>query len=155
MIRLALVFSFVAAACGGSKSEPVKSAPEGHEMKGEENMPPELAKFHDTLAPRWHAAKGPERMKSTCDALPDFKAGATTIAAAPAPKGATEEAWTNGAGKLAAALEELEAECKANDAAKFETAFEQVHISFHGLLEVASGEHGEHGESDEHADHPM
>lgn len=112
-------------------------------------MPPELAKFHDTLAPRWHAAKGPERMKSTCDALPDFKAGATTIASSSPPKGADSQAWTDGAGKLAAALEELETECKANDAAKFETAFEQVHVSFHGLLEAASGEHGEHD------DHPM
>lgn len=150
MIRFAIAFSLVAAACGGSKSAtpaPETAAP--HEMKGEENMPPSLAKFHDTLAPRWHAAKGPERMKSTCDALPDFKAGATTIASSSPPKGADSQAWTDGAGKLAAALEELETECKANDAAKFETAFEQVHVSFHGLLEAANGEHGEH------EDHPM
>ncbi|HET9991789.1 MAG TPA: hypothetical protein VFQ65_24840 [Kofleriaceae bacterium] len=149
MIRFAMVFSFVAAACGGSKSEPVKSAPEA---KAEhESMPPELAKFHDTLAPRWHAAKGPERMKSTCDALPDFKAGATTIASSSPPKGADSQAWTDGAGKLAAALEELETECKANDAAKFEAAFEQVHVSFHGLLEASGGEHeGEH-EPHDHA----
>lgn len=146
-----MMFLIVAAACGGSKSEPaVKPAPDHHEMKGEENMPPVLAKFHDTLAPRWHAAKGPERMKSTCDALPDFKAGATTIASSNPPQGADPQAWTDGAGKLAAALEELETECKANDAAKFETAFEQVHVSFHGLLEAAGGEH-----EGEHADHPM
>lgn len=143
-----MVFSFVAAACGGSKSEPKPVTPVRKAKAEHESMPPELAKFHDTLAPRWHAAKGPERMKSTCDALPDFKAGATTIASSSPPKAADSQAWTDGAGKLAAALEELETECKANDAAKFETAFEQVHVSFHGLLEAAGGEH-----ADEHAEH--
>ena len=151
MIRFALTFSIVAAACGGSKSEPVKPAPEAPAAAEHESMPPELANFHDTLAPRWHAAKGAERMKSTCDALPEFKTGATTIASSAPPKGADSQAWTDGAGKLAAALEELETECKANDAAKFETAFEQVHVSFHRLLEAAGGEHeGGVGEHDEH-----
>jgi hypothetical protein len=59
------------------------------------------------------------------------------------PKGA-EDAWTDRAGKLAAALQDLDATCKANDATKFETAFEAVHVSFHGLMEA-----GEH--HDEHA----
>jgi hypothetical protein len=155
MIRFASMVLILASACGGSKPapEPVTAGSATHEMKGEDNMPPVLAKFHDTLAPRWHATKGPERMKSTCDALPDFKAGATTIASSEAPKGANQQAWTDGAGKLAAALEELETECKANDAAKFETAFEQVHVSFHGLLDAAGGEH--EGAAGEHEDHPM
>lgn len=140
-MRLAIVFSFLVTACGGGKSAPGPAAPVAAAQAEHESMPPELAKFHDTLAPRWHAAKGPERMKSTCDALPEFKSGATTIASSVPPKGADSQAWTDGAGKLAAALEELETECTANDAARFETAFEQVHVSFHGLLEASGGEH--------------
>jgi hypothetical protein len=132
-----IAISFVLAACGGSKpAEPAGPVAE-HKAGGDEHeqLSPELAKFHDVLAPRWHATKGPERMKSTCDAMPDFTSGATAIAMATPPKGA-EDAWTDRAGKLAAALQDLDATCKANDATKFETAFEAVHVSFHGLIEA-------------------
>lgn len=148
MIRFALLFSILVA-CGGSKSEP--AAPPAPEAKAEAhdehgNMPVEIKQFHEVLAPRWHAAKGPERMKSTCDALPDFNAGATAIAKAVPPQGVDGTTWTEAAGKLAASLEDLGTTCKANDAAKFETAFEQVHVSFHGVMEAAGGKH----EGEEH-----
>jgi hypothetical protein len=148
MMRALMVISFLVAACGGSKSEPAKPATEGSAVAqaGDEhaNMPPEIVKFHDVLAPRWHAAKGPERTKSTCDALPDFNAGATGIAKAVPPSGVDPTTWTESAGKLAAALEELDGACKANDPAKFETAFEAVHTSFHGVMEAAGGPHEDH-----------
>ena len=108
-------------------------------------MPPELVTFHDVLAPRWHADKGPDRMKSTCDAMPEFTQSATAIAAAQ-PAHVDRDAWANGAGALAAALKDLDATCKANDAVKFEPAFEQVHVRFHGLMEAAGGEHHEEHE---------
>jgi hypothetical protein len=140
-----LAILFLVSACGGGKTEPAKPAPVADTKAGGDehaNMPPSLVKFHDVLAPRWHAAKGPERMKSTCDAMPDFTAGATAIATAPPPENHAD-AWTEGAGKLAAALQDLDATCKANDAVKFETAFEAVHVSFHGLMEASGGEHHE------------
>ncbi|HEX7704452.1 MAG TPA: hypothetical protein VF403_27120 [Kofleriaceae bacterium] len=143
-----IAISLLLVACGGKAAEPAKPAPVAETKAGgdeHEHMSPELAKFHDVLAPRWHAAKGPERMKSTCDAMPDFTSGATAIAMATPPKGA-EDAWTDRAGKLAAALQDLDATCKANDATKFETAFEAVHVSFHGLMEASGGEHEHHDE---------
>jgi len=136
---------FLMSACGGGKSEPVKPAPMTEAKAGGDehaNMPPSLAKFHDVLAPRWHAPKGPDRMKSTCAAMPDFTAGATEIATT-TPPNSNADAWTEGAGKLASALQELDATCKANDAVKFEPAFEAVHVSFHHLLEASGGEHHE------------
>src|SRR5215813_2966271 len=105
MIRALLISLVLAAACGGKKSEPT-TPPDKHEAGEHEmaNMPPELAKFHDVLAPRWHADKGPQRMKDTCAAIPDFTAGVTAIAKAQVPAGADATAWTDGAGKLAAAV---------------------------------------------------
>jgi len=112
-------------------------------------MPPEIAKFHDVLAPRWHAEKGDKRMKDTCAAIPDFTAGVTAIATAVPPAGTDTTAWTDGAGKLAAAVTALDDTCKRNDATAFEGAFQSVHESFHGLMGLAMGEHGEH----EHGEH--
>ena len=40
---------------------------------------PEVVKFHDVLAPRWHAAKGEQRMKDTCAAIADFKTNAAAV----------------------------------------------------------------------------
>ena len=59
---------------------------DGMGEKGEmANMPPQLAKFHDTLAPRWHATHGPQRMADTCGAMAQFHADAGAIATSQAP----------------------------------------------------------------------
>jgi hypothetical protein len=140
-MKRALLSLIVIAACGSKKSEPVAEQHEGHDEHGEmANMPPEIAKFHDVLAPRWHADKGDKRMKDTCAAIPDFTAGVTAIAKATPPAGADGAAWTDGAGKLAAAIVALDDTCKKNDATGFETAFQGVHESFHGLMALAMGE---------------
>lgn len=115
-------------------------------------MPAELKTFHDVLAPRWHAEKGTKRMQDTCSALPDFHADADALAKATPPRGANADTWTTGTKQLVDSVAALDTTCKANDASQFETAFEKVHVSFHGLLEAAGGEHGEH---DEHAEHKM
>ena len=138
MMRTLVILIVAVAACGGKKSEPVA---EKHDEHGEmANMPPTLAKFHDVLAPRWHAEKGDKRMTDTCAAIPDFTAGVTAIATAAPPAGADGTAWTDGAGKLAAAVSALDDTCKKHDAAAFETAFQGVHETFHGLLALATGE---------------
>jgi hypothetical protein len=110
------------------------------------HMPPPLARFHDVLAPRWHAPHGPRRMADTCAAITEFQADAAAIAAAPPPDGGDTAAWSAGQPRLTEAITALEATCKASDAAAFEPAFERVHQAFHGLLEAASGHHDEHAE---------
>jgi hypothetical protein len=156
MIRTLTISLVLVAACGGKKPEP--ATPDKHAEHGEgaehehemANMPPELMKFHDVLAPRWHADKGPQRMKDTCAAIPDFSAGVTAIATAQPPAGVDGTKWTNSAGELAAAVSKLDETCKANDAAAFEVAFQKVHETFHGLMGAAGGHEGK----DEH-EHTM
>jgi hypothetical protein len=113
-------------------------------------MPPSVAKFHDTLAPRWHAEHGPARMADTCGAIGQLKADASAIVAAPVPDGANPASWSAGGSQLVEAVGSLEATCKAKDAAAFEPAFERVHTSFHHVMQAASM-HDEHG--DAHHDH--
>jgi hypothetical protein len=121
----------------------------GEKHEGEmADMPPQLARFHDTLAPRWHAARGPQRMTDTCAAIRQFHADAEKIAAAEPPGKGDPGAWSKGGKKLTEAVVALETTCKNKDAEAFETAFERVHETFHGLMEAAGGhdEHGDHGE---------
>ena len=124
-------------------------------------MSPEMTKFHDTLRPLWHAEQGPKRMPDTCAAIGELRAGADAIATATPPTPANADTWTTGTRALVAAVTDLEAACKANDAAKFEPAFAKVHDAFHALMMAAgmkhdgpmkhgagmnhgAGEHGEH-----------
>jgi hypothetical protein len=175
-MNAALMVMLVAAACGG-KATP-GSTPVGmeggqkHEMaqrcemgeqckmggKGEmgemANMPPPIAKFHETLAPRWHAPQGPQRMTDTCAAIGQLQADAAAIVAAPAPDGADAGSWSAGGQQLAEAVTALEATCKAHDAAAFEPAFARVHTSVHHAMEASmTHEHGDHAEHAVHAEH--
>src|SRR6185437_12318037 len=123
MIRLSILA--LLAACASSPPAPAPAPapapePEHHE---EMNMPPTLAAFHDVLAPRWHAAKGPERMHDTCGAIDELARDADAAAHAQPPAGADARAWTVETTRLVGAVSELGDTCKANDAAKFEDAF--------------------------------
>jgi hypothetical protein len=154
MKTVLFVVAVLAAACGGKKSEPAKPVESKTEMKAEkhESMSPEAMKFHEVLSPRWHAEKGPQRMKDTCAAIADFQTNADALSKAPAPAGADATKWTAGTKDLTDAVSALDVTCKANDATAFEVAFKRVHEGFHGLLE--NGEHHEeHG--GEHAEHKM
>lgn len=111
----------------------------------EETMPPQLARFHDALAPRWHAAPGPQRMADACAAIPEFHHDAEAIAGAAPPSKGDASAWSRGGKQLTAAVAALDATCKNKDAEAFEPAFQRVHETFHGLLEAA-GEHEKHEE---------
>jgi hypothetical protein len=147
-MRAATLGFALAAACGSKQPTPAAHTETGmsggeHEM---EKMPPEMKAFHDVLAPRWHAAKGAQRMKDTCAALPDFHADADALAKATPPRGANADTWTTGTKQLVGAVSELDTTCKTNDATSFEAAFGKVHESFHGLM--AAG-----GEPEGHADH--
>jgi len=147
-----MVSAALLAGCSGNKTASTEQPAAPHESNEHAemaNMPPAMVKFHDVLAPRWHAAKGEPRMTDTCAAIPDFTAGVTAIATAAPPQGADSTAWNDGAGKLAAAVSALDEACKSKDAAGFETAFQTVHESFHGLMGLVMGEH-EHAGSGHH-----
>lgn len=158
-MKTALIGMLVAAtvACGGKAApdQGAKSSEMGQDgakhEKGEKgemaNVPPSIAKFHDTLGPRWHAPQGPQRMTDTCAAIGQLKTDAAAIVAAPAPAGANAGSWSSGGQQLADAVTALEATCQAKDAAGFEPAFTRVHTSFHHAMEASMppGEHGEHG----------
>jgi hypothetical protein len=104
-----------------------------------EKMSPLLAKFHDTLAPRWHAEHGPQRIADTCGAMAQFHADADALAASPPPSGADAAAWASGGKQLTESVAALDAACHANDAAAFEPAFARVHHDFHGMMEAVGG----------------
>jgi hypothetical protein len=156
MIRtLTLFFALAATACGGGKAAPATSSTtqtaegaEQHEMMEHEGMSAEMTKFHDVLAPRWHAEHGPQRMQDTCTAVPEFQADAEAIATATPPEKANADTWTASTRALVDSITTLDAACKANDSAQFEEAFHQVHESFHGLMAAAGmmkeGGTGEH-----------
>jgi hypothetical protein len=130
---------------------------EAKEMDEMAAMPPEVKKFHDTLAPRWHAEHTPQRMTDTCAAIPQFHADADAIAASTPPGGASAADWAANAKQLTEAVAALDATCKASDAAAFEQSFALVHSHFHGLMAAAGDSHEEHGKPEsgepEHKDH--
>ena len=122
-------------ACGSKPTPPQQHGDEHHAK-----LPPELARFHDVLAPRWHADPGPARVKSTCDAIPDFRTRADALAkVTPAPPD-NADAWTTGTKQLAEAVEALAATCGANDLVAFDPAFARLHESFEALAESAMHE---------------
>jgi hypothetical protein len=164
MIRnLTLALVLAAAACGGKKAAPATTTTtseqagphEEHGSGGEpgehEGLTPELTKFHDLLAPLWHAAKGPQRIKDTCAAVPQFKAAADAVAKATPPNPTNADTWTTGTRALVASVNDLEAACKTNDAAKFEAAFEKVHHAFHYLMEQTEKHEGSAAPEHKHA----
>jgi len=118
IIALALA---VATACGGNKDSDSKPEADHHEHEME-NMSPALARFHDLLAPLWHAPPGTARVQSTCEAIGDFKKRAADVP---------------NAQDLTAAIGELEKVCIAKGSDKdFDAAFGKVHDAFHHALEA-------------------
>lgn len=145
-MKTALTIAFVLlAACGSKKAPATTATPKtGGDEHGK--MAPEVAKFHDVLAPRWHADKGPKRMADTCGAMAEFQANADALVKLAPPAGADAALWTGKTQELTSAVGALDGSCKANDAAAFEPAFQRVHTGFHAVMEAAGGEHHEGGE---------
>jgi hypothetical protein len=139
----------VAAACGGA-SKPESTEPAaGPGAQGDRKA--SIDKFHDTLAPRWHAQQGPQRMADTCATMPQFQAEAGAIVSAQ-PPAENAAMWSEKTKQLSDAIAQLEVTCKASDAAGFEPAFARMHETFHGVMEAAGGHQGEHGKG-EHGEH--
>jgi hypothetical protein len=153
-------FVILLAACGSKQPPTANGATAGSgsnaaEQKAEHDemmktMPAAMSKFHDVLAPRWHAAQGPQRITDTCGALREFHVDADALATSTPPTTANADTWTTGTKALVGAVSELDASCSANDAAQFETAFAKVHDAFHALMAAAGGHGGMQMGSDQH-----
>ena len=154
-----LALALLVAACGGKHPAPASTANGTGSGSGSGSaaeraekmatMPAEVGKFHDVLAPRWHAAAGPKRMTDTCSAIADFKADADGIAKATPPTTANADTWTAATRALVASVDALSAVCTANETDKFEAAFSNVHDSFHALMKAA-GDLEQPAGSDQH-----
>ena len=122
--QMMFALALAAAACGShsdsDSSSTAKPEAEHHEHEME-SMSPELARFHDVLAPKWHAPPGAARRQGACAAMADFKKRAAEV-----PNGKD----------LVAAVDALDNACttKAADA-EIDAAFGKVHEAFHHLLE--------------------
>src|SRR5512135_900246 len=109
-----IFFVAILAACGGKHSAPAtgpagggggSASMMGMQHEGEhDEMSPELKKFHDALAPRWHAAKGAQRQKDTCNAVPELTTDADAIGKATPPTTANADTWTAGTRSLVDAM---------------------------------------------------
>lgn len=151
------------AACGG-KSTPVTTGPTGADGTGagatamagsgehHPNMGPEMTRFHDVLAPRWHAEKGDKRKADTCAAVPDFQSNAVSLASSAPPPTAEATSWSTATKELTVVVGGLAAACTSspND---FEAAFERVHTVFHAVMELGEAK-GDHAGGEE-AGHKM
>lgn len=129
MIR-ALAIVVVLASCGSKQPEP--AAPQQKQL-----MTPEMVTFHGVLEPHWQAAPGPQRMKDTCAALPDFHRDADAIAKVTPPVAANADTWTTGTKQLVDAVAGLDAACQTIDPSAFEPALEKVHEAFRALVSAA------------------
>jgi len=149
--KTVLIAVLVVGGCGGAgqgAGEPLDTARgnqkhdvghgKGHEGEGEMTL--EVKMFHDALAPRWHAERGPQRMADTCAALPEFHGDVEAIAKALPPERANPTDWAASVRRLRDSITALDSPCKAKDAAQFEPAFAAVHDRFTALLGM-SGEH--------------
>jgi hypothetical protein len=133
----ALWILVVALGCGGGGKAAPEPVAEHHDEHGA--MMPEVAKFHDALAPRWHAPKGDKRMTDTCGAVPELRSDADALAKAKAPGDAAT--WSTRTQDLTDAVSALGATCESHDATAFELAFQKVHESFHAVMETSGGHH--------------
>lgn len=131
MIR-GLAVVVVLAACGSKPTRPA-AAPGAAERQ----LSPEMAKLHGLLAPHWQEAQGPQRMKDTCAALPDYHADADAIAKATPPTTAHADTWTTATRQLVDAVAGLDAACQTVDPAQFDPAFARVHDAYDALSAAA------------------
>lgn len=135
-VALALALAAAVAACGGKSAPKTSTVVHSDEMHAQhDGLPPEVAAFHDRLAPLYHAEPGKARTEETCAAVPDFNALVDNLGRAPAPPTVDATAWGEHVGTLRGSVGELAADC-GNGAAGFDAKFETLHDSFHALIEM-------------------
>lgn len=119
-----LSLALLVTACGGAPPATPTTptgAEAGEHHHDDSGQPAPVRAFHDTLAPLWHADKGPDRIAKTC-------AQAKTLQ--------TKAEATNDK-ELIAATVALVAECAKDGRADFEAKFGVVHERFHAVAKHA------------------
>ncbi|MCX5741946.1 MAG: hypothetical protein NT062_05535 [Proteobacteria bacterium] len=151
MKRTIAAMIFVTLVGCGSKAKPADTTAMHRDEHA--NLPAEVVKFHDLLSPKWHAEKGPQRMKDACGAVADFTADADAIVKSAAPAHGDAAKWAPSTKELVDAVAAFKTSCEGTDEAAFDTAFQHMHESFHAVAEAAGGamgNHDEHKDGDEH-----
>jgi hypothetical protein len=147
-IPTVLLAALLVAACGGKSGSTAATTPppahdhhaEHHHGEGEEHAHgapgTPVARFHDVLAPLWHAPEGAQRVTDTCARAGDLHGLAQGIVDAGAPAGAAAD-YLDGAKILVEACAALHAECETPARAEFVARFAGVHDAFHAVAERA------------------
>jgi hypothetical protein len=129
----------VLVACGGS------SPPATHEEHSAEQehaaLPDAISRFHDVLAPLWHAEAGEARTERTCGSIDSLRARVEEVRTTPPPAAAEGDpaGWQVATDSLGQSVEELGTECAAEGRPAFEERLAAVHEAFHALAERAHG----------------
>ncbi len=122
-----------------SAAEPTVSDSHGEAHEGEPEHAHGAAggpvdKFHEQLAPLWHAPESPQRVTDTCAAAGTLHGLANDIVKAGAPEGAAPD-YLDAAQKLVDAVAALHVECGTAERKEFGARFAAVHEAFHGVAE--------------------
>lgn len=95
------------------------------------DFPPALSRFHDALAPLWHARRDAQWAANACAAAGELDRRAQATAQAAPPQGMSAEEYAAGAGRLAAAVTALAEACAAGAQGEVEARMAEVHRAFH------------------------
>ncbi|MFO0547025.1 MAG: hypothetical protein U0271_01490 [Polyangiaceae bacterium] len=135
-----------AVACGGSKSES-KTADhdaehehgegEGGEHHEEHSAVPEVAAFHDVLAPLWHDKAQAKDWAGVCAGTKDLTTHADAIVASKSADKLGDRAQTfrDAATQLSKLSTDLDSVCSQKG--DVEGALKQVHEQFHKVMELS------------------
>lgn len=135
-------FASTALACGASTPPAAGPADEhaehhgDHKGGGHPKLTGAAHEFHETLAPLWHAPKGPEREVKVCDAVPTFEQRAADVLKE-APEGGDAAARTAAQG-LVTSVGDLKTECAkpVGGRTDFDAKLSTMHDAFHKVAEA-------------------
>lgn len=139
-----LAAALAATACGGKSAPATATTEHGHaghhgDAPHEHDFPPEVAAFHDTLAPLWHATPGAQRTEDTCTATGELDQRAEHLQNAAPPAGVDADAWAEKLAALREVLSDLSDDCVADRLDTFEADFTALHDAFHALIALLPG----------------
>lgn len=98
------------------------------------DFPPDVAAFHDVMAPLWHAPAGEQRAQETCVQSSQLVANVSIIQQSGTPANVKADKWSQAVTSLTQAVTELEQQC--DDKNSPEPALGEVHEAFHHLVKL-------------------
>jgi hypothetical protein len=142
MKTMFMLLATLAVACGGKAADdtippapaPAASAPEAPAAGSA------IDRFHDKLAPLWHADESPERIADTCGAVADLHGIAQEILTAGPPAGAAAD-FADAAQALEQSVGALHGECDTAERKDFQAKFTVVHDAFHAVADKSGSAH--------------